>query len=212
MDRSILILDSMFTRHPELKHLRDEIFRAFEILCATFASGGKLLICGNGGSSADADHIVGELMKEFKKKRSLPEMVRQSILERYGKEGIYLVENLQGGLPAFSLSSPTALLTAFSNDAKQDLSFAQQVHCIGKIGDTLLALSTSGNSANVCYAAITAKSIGLKVIGLTGKTGGRLQLLCDVLIAVPEVETDKVQELHQPIYHALCEMVEERFF
>jgi len=206
------ILCQMLTRHPELEPLGNEILRAFEVLSETFASGGKLLVCGNGGSSADADHIVGELMKEFKKKRPLPECVRQSFLEGYGAEGAYLAENLQAGLPALSLSAHTALLTAFANDAKPDLVFAQQVCCLGKPGDTLLALSTSGNSPNVCFAAMTAKSIGLRVIALTGKGGGRLKTFSDVLLSVPEEETDRVQELHLPIYHALCALVEERFF
>lgn len=212
MNRAFEILERMLSRHPGLEDLRGGMLQAFEILCKTFESGGKLLVCGNGGSSADADHIVGELMKEFKKKRPLPDSLRQSILQRYGDEGAYLVENLQGGFPALSLTAHTAFLTAFGNDAKPELSFAQQVHCIGRPGDTLLALSTSGSSSNVYYAAMTAKSVGMEVIGMTGATGGRLKPLCDVVLAVPEVETDRVQELHQSLYHTLCGMVEERFF
>jgi len=212
MERAIRILDQLCTRHPELEPLRDRILRSFEILRETFSAEGKLLIAGNGGSSADADHIVGELMKAFRKKRPLQETVRQSILERYGQEGTYLIEHLQGGLPALSLTAHTAFLTAFSNDSKPDLAFAQQVHTLGRAGDCLLALSTSGNSPNVVYAAMVAKIVGIKVIGLTGRTGGRLASHCDVFIPVPEEETDKVQELHQPIYHTLCGMVEEEFF
>lgn len=211
-DGAIQILDEMLSHYPNLRPLRESIAKGYKILRETFASGGKLLVCGNGGSSADADHIVGELMKEFKKKRPLPEWMRQSILTRYGVRGAYLAENLQGGLPALSLSAHTALLTAFSNDAKPDLIFAQQVCCLGKRGDILLALSTSGNSPNVCFAAMAAQSLGMKVIGLTGQEGGSLGSYCDVLLAVPERETDRVQELHLPIYHTLCAMVEEGLF
>lgn len=206
------LLDETLRRHPALMEIREKILLAFEILRDTFTAGGKLLACGNGGSSADADHIVGELMKEFRKKRPLPEQIRQRILDRYGAEGAYLVENLQGGLPALSLASPTAFLTAFANDANADFVFAQQVHTLGRAGDCLLAISTSGNSANVCYAAMVAQSIGIKVIGLTGRRGGRLASFCDVLLNVPEEETDKAQELHQVIYHTLCGMVEEEIF
>ncbi len=212
MHRANRILDQLLTRHPELEHLRSEILRSFEILIETFTAGGKLLIAGNGGSSADADHIVGELMKAFRKKRPLQERVRQSLLKQYREEGACLIEHLQGGLPALSLTAHTAFLTAFSNDSKPDLAFAQQVHTLGRAGDSLLAISTSGNSPNVVYAAMVAKSVGIKVIGLTGHTGGRLASHCDVLIPVPEEETDKVQELHQPIYHTLCGMLEEEFF
>ncbi|MCX7787737.1 MAG: SIS domain-containing protein [Spirochaetes bacterium] len=212
MERAIRIMDMMFVRHPELEHLREGIQKTFEVLHDTFASGGKLLICGNGGSSADADHIVGELMKEFKKKRPLQESIRQSILDRFGMEGAYLVENLQGGLPALSLTTHTAFLTAFSNDSKPDFIFAQQVHTLGRAGDCLLALSTSGNSSNVVYATMVAKSIGLTVIGMTGRGGGRIKSFCDVLVTVPEEETERVQEQHQTIYHTLCAMLEESFW
>lgn len=205
------LLDETIRRQPVLTGLRERMLIAFETLRFTFTAGGKLLACGNGGSSADADHVVNELMKEFRKKRPLPEQIRQRILDRYGAEKVYLVENLQGGLPALSLASHTAFLTAFANDANADFIFAQQAYTLGRAGDCLLAISTSGNSANVYYAAMVAQSIGIKVIGLTGRTGGRLVSFCDVLLNVPEEETGKAQMLPQVVYHTLCGMVEEDF-
>ena len=197
-------LNRLLERYPELSYLKDEIKAACRIMEASFASGGKLLVCGNGGSAADADHIVGELMKGFYKKRSLP-------AEEASKLGEY-ARYLQGALPAIALTQHAALSTAFLNDVNPEMVFAQQVYGYGRDGDVLLGISTSGNSKNVCNAVGVAKSLGLKTIGLTGRKGGRLSELCDVCIRVPADSTADIQELHLPIYHTLCAMLEELFF
>jgi D-sedoheptulose 7-phosphate isomerase len=171
---------------------------------ASFASGGKLLVCGNGGSAADADHIVGELMKGFYKKRSLP-------AEEASKLGEY-ARYLQGALPAIALTQHAALSTAFLNDVNPEMGFAQQVYGYGRDGDVLLGISTSGNSKNVCNAVRVAMNLGIKTIGLTGRKGGRLSEISDVCIGVPADITADIQELHLPIYHTLCAMLEELFF
>jgi D-sedoheptulose 7-phosphate isomerase len=185
---------------------------AYELLEDTFRDGGKLLVCGNGGSASDAEHIVGELMKEFRLKRKIYTN-HAEILKSIDKEmGTILAENLQGALPAISLTGHSSLTTAFMNDALPELVFAQQVNGYGQRGDAFLGISTSGNSQNVIYAAITAKANGLKVIGLTGQRKNRLMNFADVCICVPEVDTYKVQELHLPVYHCLCMMLEDKFF
>lgn len=191
-------------RYPKLQEQSGNILKAYEALAASYEQGGKLLICGNGGSAADADHITGELMKGFYLKRPLENGEK-------AKFGI-LADKLQGALPAIALTQHAALGTAFSNDVDPVMVFAQQVYGYGRQGDCLLAISTSGNAENVCAAAQVARGAGLTVLALTGASGGKLREYADISICVPETVTAFVQELHLPIYHTLCAMLEETFF
>lgn len=209
MNKEIEILKA---RYPQLEQCIDDIQKAFDVLHECYAKGRKLLVCGNGGSAADSEHIVGELMKEFRLKRKVFASQAEAMKAIHPEMGQYLAENLQGALPAIALTGHSALSTAFMNDAESVLVFAQQVNGYGKPGDVFMGISTSGNSANVVYAAITAKARGLKVIGLTGEKESKLSALADVCIRVPETETYRIQELHLPVYHCLCLMLEECFF
>ena len=209
MNKEIEILK---VRYPQLEQCMDDIQKAFDVLHECYAKGRKLLVCGNGGSAADSEHIVGELMKEFRLKRKVFASQAEAMKAIHPEMGQYLAENLQGALPAIALTGHSALSTAFMNDAESVLVFAQQVNGYGKPGDVFMGISTSGNSANVVYAAITAKARGLKVIGLTGVKESKLSALADVCIRVPETETYRIQELHLPVYHCLCLMLEECFF
>lgn len=209
MNKEIEILKA---RYPQLEQCMDDIQKAFDVLHECYAKGRKLLVCGNGGSAADSEHIVGELMKEFRLKRKVFASQAEAMKAIHPEMGQYLAENLQGALPAIALTGHSALSTAFMNDAESVLVFAQQVNGYGKPGDVFMGISTSGNSANVVYAAITAKARGLKVIGLTGEKESKLSALADVCIRVPETETYRIQELHLPVYHCLCLMLEECFF
>ena len=206
------MLDELIKRYPILERVREDIEAVYGILERCYENGGKLLIAGNGGSAADAEHIVGELMKGFVKRRPVTEEMKEALEKADPVRGKELSEKLQGGLPAIALVDHAALSTAFANDVDGMLSYAQQVNGYGKAGDVFLGISTSGNAENVMYAAVTAKAKGMKVIGLTGKTGGKLAKIADVAIIVPEQETYKIQELHLPIYHALCLMLEDRFY
>ena len=207
------MIEELVKRYPVLESVKGQIEDAYKILETCYEDGGKLLIAGNGGSAADSDHIVGELMKGFVKRRPVSAETRRGVKARQTPErGEELAKKLQGGLPAIALTNHAALSSAFANDVDGMLSYAQQLNGYGKAGDVFLGISTSGNSENVMYAAVTAKAKGLKVIGLTGKTGGKLAKLADVAIIVPEQETYKIQELHLPIYHALCLMLEDRFY
>ena len=199
------VLEELFVRYPQLKTCEGEIAKAFDILLTCYRNGGKVLTCGNGGSAADAEHIVGELMKKFRKHRD----VDATIAAKLPPE---LVAKLEGSLPAVSLVSMSGILTAFANDVAWETAFAQQVYGLGKPGDVLIALSTSGNSANCVNAALVAKAKGLKVVSMTGAGGGKLGDLADAAIRVPETETYKIQELHLPIYHALCAAIEDALF
>lgn len=205
------ILDALCTRYPSLARCRADMEAVYGALAAVFRSGGKLLVCGNGGSAADAEHIVGELMKSFRLPRPLPRAQREAFCA-LGAEGARLAEGLQGTLTALALTGQTALSTAFANDVDAGLVFAQQVLGYGRRGDALLCLSTSGNAQNVNAAALTARALGMTVLGMTGAHGGALAPRCDVCIRVPETETYLIQELHLPIYHALCELLEHTFF
>lgn len=205
-------LNHLIDRYPKLIVCKKDIWRAYELLEAAYQSGRKLLVCGNGGSASDSEHIVGELMKEFKLKRKIYGNQATALTEIDPELGQVLADNLQGALPAISLTEHSALQTAYMNDAVPELVFAQQVNGYGKPGDVFLGISTSGNSKNVLYAAVTAKAKGLKVIGLTGAKDNKLMKFADVCIRVPETETYKIQELHMPVYHCLCLMLEERFF
>lgn len=207
-----MILEQLVERYPVLRAVQDEVWNAYEMLKECYLADHKLLIAGNGGSAADAEHIVGELMKGFVKPRKIGDEQRKAFVSVDEKMGEVLSERLQGALPAIALVDHVALSTAYLNDVDPLLGFAQQLQGYGKRGDVFWGISTSGNSQNILYASVVAKAKGLKVIGLTGKDGGRLKELCDVCIVVPEQETYKIQELHLPIYHALCLMLEECFF
>lgn len=208
MDHLALLIN----RYPVLEPVKEAIFQAYCLLEKCYEGGGKLLIGGNGGSSADSDHIVGELMKGFCKKRQVPEDFAGKLMEADKERGKYLAEKLQQGLPAIALTGHTALSTAYLNDVDGLLTIAQQLYGYGKKGDVFLGISTSGNSENILYAAAAARAMEIPVIALTGKDGGRLAEAADVAIIVPEQETYRIQELHLPVYHALCLMLEERFF
>ena len=205
-------LENLIVRYPQLAVCREDIAKAYELLETAYTNGRKLLVSGNGGSASDSEHIVGELMKEFKLKRKVYREQAEEMCKISPDLGKVLAENLQGALPAISLTGHSSLTTAFMNDSEPELIFAQQVNGYGKQGDIYLGISTSGNSRNVLYAAITAKAKGLKVIGLTGQRENRLMQYADVCIRVPETETYKIQELHLPVYHCLCMMLEEKFF
>jgi D-sedoheptulose 7-phosphate isomerase len=205
-------LEELIERYPVLSSVKEEIKKSYELLEACYVDGGKLLIAGNGGSCADAEHIVGELMKGFVKRRSVSDEFKEALRAIDPELGSALGQKLQGGLPAIALTGHPGLSTAFLNDVDGEMIFAQQTYGYGKKGDVLLGISTSGNSKNVMYAMTAAKALGMKTIGLTGKDGGQLKHAADVTIVVPETETFKIQELHLPVYHALCLMLEERFF
>lgn len=205
-------LEILFNRYPELSVVKDMIVDAYNVLANCYTKGGKLLIAGNGGSAADAEHIVGELMKSFKLPRKTDTEFKKKLIAENNEMGKVLAENLHGALPAIALDGHPALSTAYMNDCEPLLCFAQQVNGYGKAGDVFLGISTSGNSKNILYAAITAHVKGMKVIGLTGAKNNKLEQVSDVCIKVPQTETYMVQELHLPVYHCLCLMLEERFF
>ena len=199
-------------RYPVLSENEESIIRTFETMKISYESGGKLLVAGNGGSAADADHIVGELMKGFVLLRKVDGDFASKLRAVDVQKGMELSDRLQRALPAIALGNHSSLNTAFLNDVDGSMCFAQQVNGYGNHGDVLLAISTSGNSQNILYAAVTAKAKGMKVIGLTGKGGGILKSFADEMISVNESETYKVQELHLPVYHCLCLMLENYFF
>ena len=211
-DRLIKHIEHLIDRYPKLIVCREDIIKAYEILEKAYSSGRKLLVSGNGGSASDSEHIVGELMKEFKLKRRVFGEQATALKEIDPELGQTLADNLQGALPAISLTGHSSMITAFMNDSMPELVFAQQVNGYGKAGDVYLGISTSGNSKNVLYAAVNAKAKGLHVIGLTGSRENRLMKYADVCIRVPETETYKIQEYHLPVYHCLCLMLEEKFF
>lgn len=199
-------------RYPVMKSIEQDFIRAYEILEECYRRGGKLLIAGNGGSAADAEHIVGELMKGFKNPRTTDPVFHSKLQKVSPNLGEILAKNLQGALPAIALDGHPALTTAYMNDCEPLLCFAQQVNGYGKEGDVFLGISTSGNSKNILYAAAVAKAKGMKVIGLTGAKMNKLMEYAEVCVRAPETETYMVQELHLPIYHAWCLMLEEAFF
>ena len=213
MEENIIkILDDLISRYPELDTAYDNIWNTYKILEEAYSSGRKLLVAGNGGSAADSEHIVGELMKGFVKPRKLEKEACDRLRSIDEKFGTVLADNLQGALPSIAVTGHVGLSTAYLNDCNPLLSFAQQVNGFGREGDVFLGISTSGNSENILYALVTAKAKGMKTIGLSGRDGGKMKEFCDEIIIVPEVETFKIQELHLPVYHALCLMLEERFF
>jgi len=205
-------IDLLVERYPSLESARNDIVAAYLLLEESYENGGKLLVAGNGGSAADAEHIVGELMKGFKLPRKPEADFAEKLVEENQELGSVLAENLQGALPAIALDGHPALSTAYMNDCEPLLCFAQQVNGYGKSGDVFLGISTSGNSKNVLYAATTAHAKGMKVIGLTGAKDSKLKDMSDVCIKAPQTETYMIQELHLPIYHCLCLMLEDNFF
>lgn len=205
-------INSLLGSYPKLNVCKNDIIQAYEILRKCYSQHHKLLICGNGGSAADSDHIVGELMKGFTLPRKVPAEMSKKFTQVDNDLGNVLAENLQGALPSIALTTHTALSTAFMNDCQPVLVFAQQVYGYAQKGDCFLGISTSGNSQNVLYAAVVAKAQGLSLIGLTGAKQNKLERYCDVCIHVPETETYKIQELHLPIYHCICLMLEDYFF
>jgi phosphoheptose isomerase len=206
------LLDLLCKKYPQLNGIKDSIDKAAATIIKCYTRVGKLLICGNGGSSADADHIAGELMKSFESDRSLDDSMKNRLIEICGSRGKFLAEKLEHGLPAISLTAHSALTSAIANDMGAPLVFAQQIIGYGMENDVLLAISTSGNSQNIIDACITAKALNLNVIGITGKTGGKMKQYCDVLVNVPEIRTSYVQELHLPLLHTICNIVENHFY
>lgn len=204
--------EELMLRYPILTECAGDILRADEMLLDTYRRGGKILVCGNGGSCADADHMVGELMKGFLKKRRMDGAMAERFRKALGEQAENFIEKLQCGIPAISLPAQSAVLSAYANDVDAELVYAQMVFGYAKETDLLICISTSGNSKNAVAAAKTAKAMGVSTLALTGKAGGKLASICDCTIKAPETETFKVQELHLPIYHYLCAHLESKVF
>ncbi len=211
MDKDLL-LNKLCERNPELLMLKGIIGEAAEMIIGCFSHGGKLLICGNGGSSSDSEHLVAELMKGFEIRRPLDKSFKNRLSGISGIRGKYLAEKLEHGLPAISLSAHTALTTAISNDTDSDLVFAQQVIGYGCEKDILIAITTSGNSQNILDACIVAKALNMNVIGITGKSGGKVKQYCDILVNIPGDQTACIQELQLPVQHTICRIIENYFY
>lgn len=205
-------IEALLERYPKLNTEKDNIVKAYEIMAECYQNKGKLLVAGNGGSAADAEHIVGELMKGFVESRKLPKDFVDKLIDVDAEMGKELGDKLQGALPAIALVGHVALSTAYLNDVDPTLGFAQQLNGYGNEEDVFLAISTSGNSKNILYACTVAKAKGMKIVGLTGGNGGKLKAVADVTIVAPEKETYKIQEYHLPIYHWLCLALEEKFW
>jgi len=201
-----------FDRNPDLLPLKRDILKVCETMVNTYRNGGKVLICGNGGSCADGDHIVGELMKGFLLKRPLNQDTQNQFRQNYGAEGALLAEKLQCGLPAISLNAHAALMSAFSNDVDPELVYAQQVMGYAREGDMVIGISTSGNATNVAYALMAAKTAGAAAIALTGRDGGKIGAIADCSVIVPAQETYRIQEYHLAVYHFLCAYTESEIF
>lgn len=204
-------LDLLVERYPKLECCRDDIEKAYLIMEEAYSRDKKMLIAGNGGSAADAEHIAGELMKRFKTPRTVPAEFAEKLKSIDPERGGGLAKNLERGLMAIPLVAHEALTTAYINDVDGLGVFAQQLYGFGREGDVFLGISTSGNSRNVMSATVVARALGIKVIGLTGENGGELAKVADVAVKVPETETYMIQELHLPVYHCLCLMLEDRF-
>ncbi len=206
------ILDDLIRRYPVLSGEKAAIWQAYKLMEECYLCKGKLFVAGNGGSASDSEHLCGELMKSFQLQRRIPQELRLKLIEIDRDTGKELAESLEGALPAIPLVSQVALNTAYINDVGSDGIFAQQLYGLGCEGDVFVGISTSGNSKNIIQAAVLAKALGIKVIALTGQTRGKIVDYSDVCVKIPEVETYKIQELHLPIYHCWCMMLEERFF
>lgn len=205
-------IDLLMERHPALEACKQDIVDAYLIMEECYENGGKLLVAGNGGSAADSEHIAGELMKRFKIQRPVSDEYAKKLVEIDPERGPGLAKNLERSLMAIPLVAHEALTTAYINDVDGLGVFAQQLMGFGREGDVFLGISTSGNSKNIMNATVVARASGIKVIGLTGATGGELAAVSDVAVKVPETETYMIQELHLPVYHCLCLMLEDRFF
>ena len=205
-------IKELIERYPALSVCEKDIRAAADAIINSYKAGGKLIVAGNGGSAADSDHITGELLKSFVKKRKPEQKFLDALSAIDSDTGAYLSDKLQGSLPAIALTNNSALMTASLNDVDGNVLFAQQVMGFGKKEDVFLGISTSGNSKDVIYALAVAKALGAKTVALTGKTGGKCKALADISIVVPENETFKIQELHLPVYHALCLTIEEYFW
>jgi len=210
--RSEKHIELLISRYPQLDCIKNDIIKSYLLLEECYKNGGKLLIAGNGGSAADAEHIAGELMKSFKLRRKVSDVFAEKLQKTDPVRGNILAENLECALTAIPLTAHEALSTAYINDRAPLGVFAQQLFGFGRKGDVFLALSTSGNSENIMNATVVARAMGMKVIGLTGKDGGELAKIADVAVIVPESETYMIQELHLPIYHCWCLMLEDKFF
>lgn len=205
-------ISELIKRYPKLYVCTSDIKETYSLIEQSYANGNKLLVAGNGGSAADSEHIVGELMKGFENPRNLSAEYKERLMSVNDELGKVLGENLQMALPTIALDGHVALTTAYMNDCEPLLCFAQQVNGYGKEGDVFLGISTSGNSKNILYAAVVAKAKGMKVVALTGAKDSKLSQIADVTIKAPETRTYRIQEYHLPIYHCLCLMLEERFF
>lgn len=211
-ESSNIIINDLIERYPSLEKVKKDIIKTTFTILNAVKNNKKILICGNGGSSSDSNHIVGELMKSFIFKRNIDNLFYEKLQKRFPDLADYYFNNLEGTIRSISLTSQTALMTAYANDKEPKLIFAQQVYGYGDEGDILLAISTSGNSENIVHAAKVAKVLDLKVLSLTGKSNSDLSKISDVTIKVPETKTYKVQELHLPIYHCLCMVLENEVF
>ncbi len=205
-------IDILISRYPVLESVREEIVQGYLVMKDCYEHDGKLLIAGNGGSAADSEHIAGELMKRFKSPRPVTPEFAERLKFIDPVRGENLAKNLERGLMAIPLVAHEALTTAYINDVDGLGVFAQQLFGFGRPGDVFLGISTSGNSKNVMSATVVARAIGMKIIGLTGRDGGELAEVADVAVKVPETETYMIQELHLPVYHCWCLMLEESFF
>lgn len=205
-------IEMLTQKYPQLEVVAKDVDAATDKIIQCYKKGGKVLLCGNGGSAADCTHIVGELMKGFMKKRPVAEKQAKALKKANPNIDDEFLSNLQCGLPAVNLCESQALLSAFCNDVDPEYIYAQQVFGLGKKGDVFIGLSTSGNAKNVNLAANIAKALGLTVIGMTGQRDSKLSENSDICIKVPETETYKIQELHLPVYHAICDAVEAEFF
>lgn len=210
-ERTKAFVDSFFLRNEALCPMREQILEAADILLTAFRNGNKLLLCGNGGSCADCDHIAGELLKGFLLKRPVPALA-DKLQQQYGQEGLALGQKLQQGLPVISLCTHAAAISAFANDVDPELVYAQQVLAYGQPGDVLLGISTSGNAGNVAKAVMTANALRMQTVGLTGKNGGHLAALSQLALIMPQQETYRIQEMHLAVYHLLCAVVESELF
>ncbi|HBM80776.1 MAG: SIS domain-containing protein [Clostridiales bacterium] len=210
-DKARYYLEDLINRYPSLKGCEQDIERAFNVMVEVFSSGGKMLVCGNGGSAADSEHFIGELIKSFIKRREIsPE--EKAKFDKFGEDGKYIASRLQGALPAISIAFLTAYGTAYINKFDPDLVFAQQVYGLGKENDLLFTFSASGNSKNIFNAILTAKAKGMHVISITGESSGRITDYCDVIMKMPAFLSPAVQEYYLPVYHTLAYMLEEHFF
>lgn len=205
-------IDLLIDRYPVLEACKEDIISGYELLEECYTNGGKLLIAGNGGSAADAEHIAGELMKRFKTPRPIPNELKEKLIKIDPVRGENLSKNLERPLMAIPLVAHEALTTAYINDVDGLGVFAQQLYGFGKKNDVFLGISTSGNSQNVMSATVVARALGIKVLGLTGELGGELNMVSNVCVKVPETETYRIQELHLPVYHCWCLMLEDHFF